>query len=355
MNSTAFLVVILVITGWSGTVFYRRARATLRGVSAEAQEPEFVVGFMLLLAAMFVSEASVDGDRELELLGYATYAEVTEKSLSITPVDWNGLDEDPQASSEVAQVRGAQLRNMNLRFARANGAILVNADLRSADLYKSDLRRADLRGANLEDAILRGADLHGTKIDDRTVLPEYGTLVWSLVNKRAEDRVPTQDLRTSRGAAHENLSGKDLAQANLTNADLKHVRLVEANLAEAILVGANLFRAGLRKARLQGADLTGTNLREAEMHEADLTGSKLDGASLDGARLTGANLTNARVYDASLISTDLTGASLDGARLEGTDLQRTTGLTQAQLRLACGNAETKLPDALVILRRCPVE
>lgn len=61
-------------------------------------------------------------------------------------------------------VKGANLREHNLRYANAVGAFLAKADLRQADLSGADLRQADLRGARLEGAELfrtnlRGADL----------------------------------------------------------------------------------------------------------------------------------------------------------------------------------------------------
>ena len=60
-----------------------------------------------------------------------------------------------------ANLRGADLREANLR-----GADLRGADLREANLREADLRWADLREANLREADLRWADLNkDTKID----------------------------------------------------------------------------------------------------------------------------------------------------------------------------------------------
>jgi hypothetical protein len=42
----------------------------------------------------------------------------------------------------------------------------------------------------------------------------------------------------------------------------------------------------------------------------------------------------------------MTGAYLFLTNLRGANLSRTTGLTQAQLDLACGTPETKLPAGL---------
>jgi uncharacterized protein YjbI with pentapeptide repeats len=66
-----------------------------------------------------------------------------------------------------------------------------------------------------------------------------------------------------------------------------------------------------------------------------------------------ANLTNANLIRASLVGANLTGTQMAGANLtrthiEDTDLTAAIGLTQAQLRLACGNANTKLPADITV-------
>lgn len=52
------------------------------------------------------------------------------------------------------------------------GAKLKNTDLRGAHLSGANLRGAVLRGAYLTDANLRGADLSGARYDADTVWPE---------------------------------------------------------------------------------------------------------------------------------------------------------------------------------------
>jgi uncharacterized protein YjbI with pentapeptide repeats len=47
-----------------------------------------------------------------------------------------------------------------------------------------------------------------------------------------------------------------------------------------------------------------------------------------------------------LSGADLTGAYTLLIRIEGTDLSGVMGLTQQQLDIACGDAETKLPEGL---------
>ncbi|MBE5898231.1 MAG: pentapeptide repeat-containing protein [Lachnospiraceae bacterium] len=105
-----------------------------------------------------------------------------------------------------ADLRGANLLDVNLRGSDLRWAILRDANLRWANLHDADLRWANLCGANLHDADLYGADLYGA----------------------------------------------DLRWANLRGADLR-----DANLNDAYLYGADLYGADLRGANLYGADLRG--------------------------------------------------------------------------------------------------
>jgi uncharacterized protein YjbI with pentapeptide repeats len=97
----------------------------------------------------------------------------------------------------------------------------VRADLRGADLTEvnlpgADLREAELRGADLSRADLSRANLSGA-----------------------------------------DLSWADLSRANLSGADLSGADLSEAVLYGANLAGVNLSRANLSGANLYGVDLYG--------------------------------------------------------------------------------------------------
>jgi uncharacterized protein YjbI with pentapeptide repeats len=71
--------------------------------------------------------------------------------------------------------------------------------------------------------------------------------------------------------------------------------------------------------------------------------------------LTSSNISRARFDKASLAGVDLTGAYLLLTRIEGADLSGTTGLIQAQVDLACGNGDTKLPAGLTAPAAWPCE
>ena len=76
---------------------------------------------------------------------------------------------------------------------------------------------------------------------------------------------------------------RNLAGADLREADLSRVNLKKANLRGACMIKVKLFEANCR----------GADLRDANLQDALLAGADLRWARLDGARLTGT------VYDKS--------------------------------------------------------
>jgi len=146
----------------------------------------------------------------------------------------------------VIALSGADLNDVNLRYADLTGANLAASDLSDADLSDADLTganlgNADLGNADLAAAILSDADLHSADLSG-AFLPAV-------------------------------LSG-----ANLTNADLLIANLSDADLTEANLSGADLRNADLHGADSQkllgggsGAELGNADLRDADLRYADLS------------------------------------------------------------------------------------
>lgn len=134
----------------------------------------------------------------------------------------------------------------------------------------------------------------------------------------------------------------DLSGADFRNGFFQLANMIEANLSRAKFDGANMAGTQLNNANLSGGTFTYTNfsgsqLQGADMRRADFSGAWFNWAWLTGAKLDGANFTNAKMI---------------GAQLQGADLSKVTGLTQGQLRFACGDATTRLP-AGIETPRCP--
>ncbi|MEB3282679.1 MAG: pentapeptide repeat-containing protein [Lyngbya sp.] len=215
----------------------------------------------------------------------------------------------------------ADLRGANLRNADLSGAYLWRADLRGADLTNvnlmgANLQEADLWGANLSSANLseanlwkadfRGVYLKGTIVDLQTSWDSKWKLVWQILNQ--------------------GVSGLDLGEA-----DLREANLWKADLSRANLINADLWGADLREANLTGADLWAVNFSEADLSSAnleaaDLWRAKLRGADLSHANFSHANLTEANLRGTQILGTNFEGATLTGACIEDWDLNSATNL-----------------------------
>jgi len=147
---------------------------------------------------------------------------------------------------------------------------------------------------------------------------------------------PTTDVQGALSVLGRLPQRPDVSRGDLTDAEVAGANLDFANLTRALLSGVNLTGAVLIRADLTGALLIRADLTGAHLEEANLTGASLDRANLTGTVLFYANLTGA-----SLDRADLTGALLHGA-----NLGQARELTQPQLNVARGNAETQLPAGL---------
>ncbi len=245
----------------------------------------------------------------LQSIGYRPYADLTEASLSGPPPDGNWSEQG------LAEVEGAHLNQINLRFTRGYRAYLVNAKLWRANLEGAYLSEADLRGANLREANLRDAILDRAKI--------------------------SHALLVSSNASGANLTGADLRAADLSYSILENARLSNAKLGGASLYAVNLRYAQMLRADLSLADLRDTKLEQtvlsfANLQQADLSSAKLTQANLNGAQMKGTILLDADLKSAVLDGAVLTGAVLrnadfHGATLFGADLRGTSGLSAGQL------------------------
>jgi hypothetical protein len=154
--------------------------------------------------------------------------------------------------------------------------------------------------------------------------------------------------RTTNPRTIPDLTGADLAQANLHDVDLsdadlqgavldsailRGADLTNANLQGADLTNANLQRAEVRRANLQDATLILANLQSASLSQANLRGADLDRANLQSTRIKLANLQGANFAEANMQRAKLAGASLRNARLVSTNLKRSS-LEHADLERA---------------------
>jgi uncharacterized protein YjbI with pentapeptide repeats len=175
------------------------------------------------------------------------------------------------------------------------------------------------------------------------------------------------------------LSGANLREANFTSTDFSGAKLTGANLEKATLVRASLAGASADKANFarieayranfSGISAQGASFASGEGQRADFSGANLTGADFEKAELGRANfrkakITGARFPFANLSRADFREAVFEGpidfemaflflTRIEGLDLSAATGLTQQQVDLTCGSADTKLPAGLMAPKSWP--
>lgn len=160
---------------------------------------------------------------------------------------------DPPAELGEAILNGAELSRAILDEAQLNDAFLKGANLARANLDGADLTHAYLTSANLDHAYLEGADLSRAYLGDA-------------------------DLSSA------NLSGAHLNDAWLRN-DPFDASSKAPNLSNANLTGADLARADLSDAHLEGADLARADLSDAHLEGADLGHAELGGVVFRPAEL----------------------------------------------------------------------
>jgi uncharacterized protein YjbI with pentapeptide repeats len=233
---SAFLIVAIAVTSWAGISFFRRMKATLAGTQAglDWRRPflEARVTTSVLLVSLGLTYLAIGGPVAVDLLGFATYAELTEVDVSTKPANLSvmpDITDRLEFQKAMAEVIGAKLRGADLRFSGAKSVFLAKADLKDAEFQRATLDQAKLQGANLESAKLRWAKLRFA-----------------------------------------NLQGANLRLAHLNGANLSWANLHGANLEGTILKGANFEGADLRSAYLQGAKMAGVKFAGVNFSAADL-------------------------------------------------------------------------------------
>ena len=96
-----------------------------------------------------------------EIADYYPALELVGEDVSFKPEDWSelGKEADELSPADLAEVKGAQLADRDLKYATAVGAFFLKANLPEADLRGTNLQGANLQGADLRDANLQGAYL----------------------------------------------------------------------------------------------------------------------------------------------------------------------------------------------------
>jgi uncharacterized protein YjbI with pentapeptide repeats len=251
-----------------------------------------------------------------------------------------------------------------------NGADLASADLAGIDFESASFEGADLANANLTGASVDG-DLEGANLSGTDLADAYMAGVSSGGITGTPARLP-QDWLLKMGyliGFDAQVTQANLTGVNLAGADMQMINLTGTNLTDANLAGANLANAGfglttLTDANLSGADLAGVTswsvtgtptalpqhwtLRngylfgpKAWFYAADFSGQNLSGLDLAAAFLQNCNLTGA-----NLSGTNFTDADLAGAGIANADIAQTVLAGASLDYIGSGGGITGTPASL---------
>lgn len=143
----------------------------------------------------------------------------------------------------------------------------------------------------------------------------------------------------------------DFTLANMTGASISEAQCDRATFAGAVMTDVDGSRAHLNQADFGNAELPDADFTQARLRGASFAGAKAMRVNFLRADLRGASLAYARLDDADFTQADMEGAVLENAVLSGANLSQARKLTAAQLRTACGDAQTRLPVGLRV-RNC---
>jgi hypothetical protein len=147
-------------------------------------------------------------------------------------------------SQDVPDLVGADLRDADLEEVNFSYANLSEADLSGTDLNLARCYRVELRGANLQYASLNNADLRAANLSG------------------ADLRKAILHLANMRGAI---LTGADLRAANLWLVDLLGANLTDARLDLAMLVRTTFTEATLLRTDFNASTMANTILADVDL------------------------------------------------------------------------------------------
>lgn len=195
-------------------------------------------------------------------------------------------------------------QQVSFSYADLKGANLKGINLSKADLQGANLQDADLTGANLGEADLQEANFFGVKLNNA------------------------------------NLSGSNLKRANLSWAELNGAKMQSANLNGAILANTQLRKADLRGATFQWVESEAALLDGANLTRADFTGAALSKTNLNGANMNETDLRRINLREATSVGATLNKAVVEENWFEKLNEWRLTGAKEIQENFKVVNDST---------------
>ena len=216
------------------------------------------------------------------------------------------------------------LSRANFHNSWLNEARFINANLTNSYLWWSTLANADFSGAVVNGAHFDRSDLSFSQLSETLSyqVKNLGGIGLGLNELSGWDF--SGQLLTGAIFGYSSLQNASFEGANLTNAYLFGARLEGADLTGAIITGANFAEAYItndqlystesyRLKNLSGIDLASAELNGSDLQQQNLTNAFLSSYDLIGTRLVDANLRGSKLAGADLLYATLTGADFRGA------------------------------------------
>jgi uncharacterized protein YjbI with pentapeptide repeats len=159
---------------------------------------------------------------------------------------------------ETPRLAGADLRGPDLRHINLEGADLSSIEGFGVDLYHANLKSANLRRAFLQCAKPFKANLSGANLEGSSIA--YADLGMAKL-KRA--------ILTNTNCGNCDLSAADCSYADLTLANLDYARLFDTNFSGATLVETSLMATLMIRTNLKGATLQGCRVHGAAVWKVE--------------------------------------------------------------------------------------
>ncbi len=253
-------------------------RANLEGANLEGATLEKANVKNAYLVGANLSNANLhkaNFENSVMLLANFNNSDLGEANLQATNLKYSTFK---NAEIIKAKLDGDGLNRTQLQNTNFTNANLTESNLKCADLSSANLTRANLTKANLErctpNIAIRKGDISSFLLNKAKVSTPLGDTtdalaiigsVLSILQNPTNINEPLQNL-----GYVGNRSLKFIGETNLINTNLSGANLTETKLKEADLFNSNLTNATLNSTDLEDADLSNVNLMNAQITDLEL-------------------------------------------------------------------------------------
>jgi len=189
-------------------------------------------------------------------------------------------------------IKGANLKNCDLRSAMGNNCFLVNSNIRFGDLRGARFNGADMRSAKMEMAKLQGAEINWADFS--------GAHMEACELSGCQSRYAKFNGAIFYSEEYSNFSAL-FWKSEMQNAEFRNANLTKADFKEAILCKADFSFADLSEAEFNKADLRGANFEYAKLNKTDFRNTDLSNViNLSWEQLRTASLDKTKIPDEAI-------------------------------------------------------